>query len=907
MEKLFQDKIKKYFGIVSIIICLLSSFIILLLPGNNHTPSIMTNLDLSNVIYDASPIVCLVLLLLFILTIPLDAFGILYLIKEKKEYKIFFSSLIGLNLLFLVLGNYQGIFNSSHITFIVINFIIYFSFAIYCIAKKIYLFKVNKEKMDHKIDLNKISIFILNILSFLSILLCFVLPFALIYSKDYVQESILITPLNAMTSSSYSIEDLVLLILLFGVSLISGGFLLSSFNAFDQDDFYQKSKRLMILNFSFTFAYFIGGIIYAFANVILFDVECHSFAYIPFIVTTIIIIIFFFLYGKNKGKENYPKVKKNLYIMRLESMIYALVFFGLTLGTLFLNILHVTFTKPLGIEDIYINGFDVLMNFKELGEGIQLISYVIFLCVVTSSLLFLVTLFSYASKSKIYSRVFLISIILDITYIALIGLFGKYYEIAQIINQEKLDMIITAYFGGHLPISLQFEYTVTSDSFYMLLGATAFLILVLIRVPYTKLTHMDEKDAIPVEIKKDLSNEELKDNEKTNEVKEDTNKENEKRKEEKTNKTFDACPAFSEIDSKLPLYQNELKKRKQKEFENLSLPSLISFIVNYAKESRLHLFYSYEDIAYFIAGLGSSRLSILQGMSGTGKTSLPKIVLEALMGNVEIIEIESSWRDKNELLGYYNEFSKTYSPRKFTQALYKATLNKEVPTFIILDEMNLSRIEYYFSDFLSLMENEEDHREIKLLNTKIYHEHDFKKESYLGLKEDHTIVVPKNVWFIGTANKDESTFEISDKVYDRAMTMNFNKRAKSQLYGDHPLDRKYVSYEALQNLFNEAQKKIDFNIEESKIVQEVEKILIPYNISFGNRIAKQMESFIKIYCSCFANPSDVLNDALEMILLNKVVFKLETKNIENKEFLKSEFERLKLYRIKEFIEKLNED
>ena len=58
-----------------------------------------------------------------------------------------------------------------------------------------------------------------------------------------------------------------------------------------------------------------------------------------------------------------------------------------------------------------------------------------------------------------------------------------------------------------------------------------------------------------------------------------------------------------------------------------------------------------------------------------------------------------------------------------------------------------------------------------------------------------------------------------------------------------------------------------------------------------------MESFIKIYCSCFANPSDVLNDALEMILLNKVVFKLETKNIENKEFLKSEFERLKLYRI----------
>jgi hypothetical protein len=60
-------------------------------------------------------------------------------------------------------------------------------------------------------------------------------------------------------------------------------------------------------------------------------------------------------------------------------------------------------------------------------------------------------------------------------------------------------------------------------------------------------------------------------------------------------------------------------------------------------------------------------------MSGTGKTSLPKIVAEALMSVCDIVEVESSWRDKNELLGYYNEFSKLYTPKKFTQALYKGT------------------------------------------------------------------------------------------------------------------------------------------------------------------------------------------------------------------------------------------
>lgn len=294
-------------------------------------------------------------------------------------------------------------------------------------------------------------------------------------------------------------------------------------------------------------------------------------------------------------------------------------------------------------------------------------------------------------------------------------------------------------------------------------------------------------------------------------------------------------------------------------------------------------------------------------MSGTGKTSLPKIFSEAILGNCEIVEVESSWRDKNELLGYYNEFSKTYSPKKFTEKLYKAKLNPEIVTFIVLDEMNLSRIEYYFSDFLSLMEHEEHKREIKLLNVKLQRTENNEKHDYLALQEGHTIKIPTNVWFIGTANRDESTFEISDKVYDRAQTMNFDKRAPKVRSYSKPIPQRYMSYKSLSNLLKSAINNGNFEAEDNEIIKEVEKILQPFNISFGNRVLKQMEEFVKIYCACFNNSEEVVDEAVEKILLSKVVAKLEFKNVDNKDKLVKQFNKLGLTECSKFVSKLNED
>jgi len=171
-----------------------------------------------------------------------------------------------------------------------------------------------------------------------------------------------------------------------------------------------------------------------------------------------------------------------------------------------------------------------------------------------------------------------------------------------------------------------------------------------------------------------------------------------------------------------------------------------------------------------------------------------------------------------------------YTPKKFTLALYKAALNQEIFTFILLDEMNLSRIEYYFSDFLSLMENEEDHREIKLINIKLTRKEEENEADYLALDYGNTLKVPPNVWFIGTANRDESTFVISDKVYDRAHTINFTKRAPKVRNYSNPISRQYYDYETMNNLFEAAKQKGDFDAENSNLIKNVEALLAPYNI-----------------------------------------------------------------------------
>ena len=184
-----------------------------------------------------------------------------------------------------------------------------------------------------------------------------------------------------------------------------------------------------------------------------------------------------------------------------------------------------------------------------------------------------------------------------------------------------------------------------------------------------------------------------------------------------------------------------------------------------ATHSATAFYYSESDVRLFMAGLASSRLHLLQGISGTGKTSLPREFFKALGGEwaAQIIEVQASWRDKDDLFGYYNAFEKRFAESEFTKALYRALLpaNADRPVVIVLDEMNLAHPEQYFGSMLSILENavtEAGH--LDLLTSAL--------PGLPKMFEDSRLPLPRNVWFVGTANHDETTVAFADKTYDRA-------------------------------------------------------------------------------------------------------------------------------------------
>jgi hypothetical protein len=180
--------------------------------------------------------------------------------------------------------------------------------------------------------------------------------------------------------------------------------------------------------------------------------------------------------------------------------------------------------------------------------------------------------------------------------------------------------------------------------------------------------------------------------------------------------------------------------------------------------------YRSNDVCLVLGGLAMSKLHLLEGMSGIGKTSLPKALAAALGTECAVVEVQAGWRDRTDLFGHHNTFERRFEESEFLQALYLAQtpLYRDRPFFIVLDEMNLSRPEQYFSVVLSKLENN-DGEPIQLVS------------QGSGRPPEHLvdgarIALPDNVWFIGTANQDESTLEFADKTYNRAFLMELPPR-----------------------------------------------------------------------------------------------------------------------------------
>ena len=302
-----------------------------------------------------------------------------------------------------------------------------------------------------------------------------------------------------------------------------------------------------------------------------------------------------------------------------------------------------------------------------------------------------------------------------------------------------------------------------------------------------------------------------------------------------------------------------------KEFEEkVSLKRFCEDFRNYAA-NELKLYYDIKDIRRFIAGLSVSPILILQGMSGTGKTSLAHAMGRFLENTSTVIPVQPMWKERTDLLGYYNEFTKRFNETKLLEKMYEANYSEDI-YITVLDELNIARVEYYFAEFLSLLElpNPEE-RYIDVVSD--VWDNDPK------LLKDGRIKLPVNMWFIGTANNDDSTFAISDKVYDRAMILNLD--AKCERFIAPKTKPIKLSAKRFKELGQEALGEYALTKRNMKRLEELDKYLIDnFHITFGNRIMKQIREYVPIYMSCGGEELEALDD----ILSKKIIRKLETQN-----------------------------
>ena len=310
-----------------------------------------------------------------------------------------------------------------------------------------------------------------------------------------------------------------------------------------------------------------------------------------------------------------------------------------------------------------------------------------------------------------------------------------------------------------------------------------------------------------------------------------------------------------------------------KEMEDLEVPkydekiSLKDFCImfrNYAAHD-LKLYYDIKDIRRFIAGLAVTKLLILQGMSGTGKTSLAYAFGEFLNNKTVVVPIQPMWKERTDLIGYYNEFTKKFNETTLLYKMYEADYTKNVYV-TVLDEMNIARVEYYFAEFLSLLElPNPDGRNLDVVSDVWDND---PKLLYKG-----KLRLPINMWFVGTANNDDSTFAISDKVYDRAMVLNLD--TKAEVFDGVDVGCCEISIDHLYDLFKKAQKEFEISDRNLRRIKKLDKYMVDtFHITFGNRIMKQIKAYVPVLVSCGGTELDAIDD----ILSRKVLRKLESKN-----------------------------
>ena len=347
--------------------------------------------------------------------------------------------------------------------------------------------------------------------------------------------------------------------------------------------------------------------------------------------------------------------------------------------------------------------------------------------------------------------------------------------------------------------------------------------------------------------------------------------------------------------SKLHAIDLQYRDYKVQVYNNtFTLEELVEEFRNFAA-SKLKLYYTTKMIRLFISALSATKLVILQGISGTGKTSLAYAWGKFIKRDAIIASVQPSWRDRTELFGYFNEFTKKFNETDVLKGMYIAGYTDDVYV-TVLDEMNIARVEYYFAEMLSILEMpSRDEWVIELVPSSW--DTDPKK------LKNGKLQIPGNMWYIGTINNDDSTFAVTDKVYDRAMPIDIND--KGQPFTPTETEAMNINSSYLEGLFAEAKQKHPLSEEMEQKINEMDDYVIKhFRIAFGNRIVKQMRDFVATYVECGGTEVD----GVDYYIARKILRKFEQLNLAyirdeidgfveflNKEFVKDNFTECKDY------------
>ena len=298
---------------------------------------------------------------------------------------------------------------------------------------------------------------------------------------------------------------------------------------------------------------------------------------------------------------------------------------------------------------------------------------------------------------------------------------------------------------------------------------------------------------------------------------------------------------------------------------SLSDTALIDYIVNYVKERRE---YSRNDIINIYISIAQNFITIFSGEPGTGKTSMCNIVAETLgllqygeeLNRFVSVSVERGWSSKRDLIGYYNPLTRKYdkSNGKIYDALRVLDVERdksEYPFIIMLDEANLSPIEYYWADFMRLTDRASSN------------------DDYINIGTERELYIPETLKFVATINTDQTTETLSPRLIDRACIIKLPKVGVKKIMFEMSEATEIITWENFKSTFS---KKSELNTITNNALKATYKLFNDYGMSVSPRIERIIEDYIMAAQEIMEDEPNTLarEKALDFAVVQKLLPKI---------------------------------